>query len=316
MDTAETADRADTADRAATADRARRPAAPHPLVSVAELGRALRGDRPPRLLDVRWRLDRPDGRPAHREGHLPGAVYVDLGSELARHGQAPTEGRHPLPTTDELQRSARGWGLRQGEPVVVYDDLGGQSAARAWWLLRAAGVADVRLLDGGLAAWSAAGLPVETGEVRPEPGDVVLGSGQLPTIDADEAAAYPSHGTLVDSRAGERYRGELEPVDPRAGHVPGAVSVPTSGNLDASGLFLGPEALRARYEEAGVAPGSPVAVYCGSGVTAAHAAVALTVAGFEPGLFPGSWSAWSSDPARPVATGAEPGRPADPAAGP
>jgi len=285
--------------------------APHPLVSVAELERELRGDRPPRLLDVRWRLDRPDGRPAHRAGHLPGAVYVDLDSELARHGQAPTEGRHPLPTTDELQRSARGWGLREGEPVVVYDDLGGQSAARAWWSLRAAGVADVRLLDGGLTAWTSAGRPLETGDVQPAPGDVVLGSGQLPTIDADDAAVFPSHGVLVDSRAGERYRGEVEPVDPRAGHVPGAVSVPTAGNLDAAGLFLEPAALRARYEEAGVASGTPVAVYCGSGVTAAHAAVALTVAGFDPVLFPGSWSAWSSDPGRPVATGAEPGRPAD-----
>ena len=218
-----------------TADTADRTSAPHPLVSVTELERSLRGDRPPRLLDVRWRLDRPDGRPAHREGHLPGAVYVDLGSELAGHGLAATEGRHPLPTADELQQSARGWGLREGEPVVVYDDLGGQSAARAWWLLRAAGLADVRLLDGGLGAWTAAGLPVETGDVRPEPGDVVLGSGQLPTVDAEGAAAFPAHGTLVDSRAGERYRGEVEPVDPRAGHVPGAVSVPTAGNLDAVG---------------------------------------------------------------------------------
>ena len=297
----------DTADTADTGTAATRTSAPHPLVSVVELERSLRGGRPPHLLDVRWRLDRPDGRPAHRAGHLPGAVYVDLSSELAGHGLAATEGRHPLPGTDELQRSARGWGLREDEPVVVYDDLGGQSAARAWWLLRAAGIVDVRLLDGGLAAWTAAGLPLEAGDVRPEPGDVVLDSGRLPTIDADEAADFPSRGTLVDSRAGERYRGEVEPVDPRAGHVPGAVSVPTSGNLDGSGLFLGAEALRARYEEAGVRPGEPVAVYCGSGVTAAHAAVALTVAGFDPVLFPGSWSAWSSDPGRPVATGAEPG---------
>lgn len=297
----------DTADTADTGTAATRTSAPHPLVSVVELERSLRGGRPPHLLDVRWRLDRPDGRPAHRAGHLPGAVYVDLSSELAGHGLAATEGRHPLPGTDELQRSARGWGLREDEPVVVYDDLGGQSAARAWWLLRAAGLVDVRLLDGGLEAWTAAGLPLEAGDVRPEPGDVVLDSGRLPTIDADEAADFPSRGTLVDSRAGERYRGEVEPVDPRAGHVPGAVSVPTSGNLDGSGLFLGAEALRARYEEAGVRPGEPVAVYCGSGVTAAHAAVALTVAGFDPVLFPGSWSAWSSDPERPVATGAQPG---------
>jgi thiosulfate/3-mercaptopyruvate sulfurtransferase len=278
----------------------------HPLVTVTELASTLERGGVVRLLDVRWRLDRPDGRPAHREGHLPGAVYVDLDTELARRGD-PLEGRHPLPRRSDLQAAARRWGLDDGDAVVVYDDLGGQSAARAWWLLRASGLADVRLLDGGLAAWREAGLPLDEGDVVARPGDVTLGDDPWPVIDADEAADWPRTGVLVDSRAAERYRGEVEPVDPRAGHVPGAVNLPTGGNLDDSGRFVDAARLRARFEEAGVGPSTPVAVYCGSGITAAHNALAATIAGFEPVLFAGSWSAWSNDPARPVATGGRPG---------
>lgn len=254
-----------------------------------------------RILDVRWRLDRPAGRPEYLEGHLPGAVYVDLDTELAAHGR-PEDGRHPLPTVEALQASARRWGLRAGDTVVVYDDLKNLSAARAWWLLRYAGVADVRLLDGSLRAWTAAGLPLETGDVQPEPGDIDLTYGALPTIDIDGAAAFPEGGVLLDARAGERYRGEAEPVDPRAGHIPGARNAPTTGNVGPDGRFLDPAALRARFAEVGVVDGVPVAAYCGSGVTAAHEAVALTLAGFAPALYPGSWSQWSNQP-RPVATG-------------
>ncbi len=264
---------------------------------------ALLGDPDLVLLDVRWRLDRPDGRPDHRAGHLPGAVYVDLDGELAGTPSAAA-GRHPLPAPGALQRAARRWGVRDGSTVVAYDDLGGMSAARAWWLLRDAGLADVRLLDGGLRAWIEAGLPLETGDVAPVPGDATLGAGRLPAIDADGAAGFP--GVLLDARAGERYRGEVEPIDPRAGHVPGAVSAPTAGNLDASGRFLPAEALRRRFLEVGVREGEPVAAYCGSGVTAAHEAFALRLAGFDAAVYPGSWSQWSSDPARPVATGAQP----------
>jgi thiosulfate/3-mercaptopyruvate sulfurtransferase len=279
----------------------------HPLVTAADLGRELRGPRAPRLLDVRWRLDRPDGRPEHRAAHLPGAVHVDLDAELAGRG-APTDGRHPLPATADLQAAARRWGLRAGDAVVVYDDLGGLSAARAWWLLRVSGIADVRLLDGGLGAWCAAGLPVEAGDVTPEPGDVVLepvGAGRdgLGVVDTEAAAGFPAHGALVDSRAAERWRGDVEPVDPRAGHVPGALNVPTAGNLAPDGTFLESDALAARYRAAGVDLDGDVAVYCGSGVTAAHAALALTLVGARPAVWPGSWSAWSSDPARPVAVG-------------
>lgn len=271
------------------------------LISAEQLA-ALRAEQPVHVLDVRWRLDRPDGRPDYLAGHIPGAVYVDLDQELAAHG-APEEGRHPLPRIEDLQSAARRWGLRDGETVVVYDDLKNLSAARAWWLLRHAGAADVRLLDGSLRAWTSAGLSLETGEVVPEPGDATLEYGTLSVVDLDGAAAFPEHGVLLDARAGERYRGEVEPVDPRAGHIPGALNAPTTANVGPDGRFLDRDALRARFAELGVVDGVPVAAYCGSGVTAAHEAVALTLAGFAPALYPGSWSQWSNHPDRPVATG-------------
>jgi thiosulfate/3-mercaptopyruvate sulfurtransferase len=255
------------------------------------------------LLDVRWRLDAPDGRPAYREAHLPGAVYVDLERELAGPPTAGS-GRHPLPSGAALEAAARRWGIRQDSVVVAYDDLGGMSAARAWWLLRDAGIDDARVLDGGLAAWRRAGLPVESGDAIPDPGDVTLTPGRLPVIDADGAAGF--EGALLDARAGERYRGEVEPIDPRAGHIPGAISAPTAGNLDGEGRFLPRDALRRRFASLGVDLDRPVAAYCGSGITASHELLALAVAGVDGALYPGSWSAWSSDPARPAATGPTP----------
>lgn len=252
-------------------------------------------------LDVRWALGDPNGRAHHAAGHLPGAVFVDLDAELAA-PPSPAAGRHPLPSIGDLQAAARRWGVRQDSTVVVYDDAGGLAAARAWWLLRWGGLAEVYLLDGGLAAWRAAGLPVESGPVVPAPGDVVLVGGHLPVIDADGAARLARDGVLLDARAAERYRGETEPIDSRAGHIPGAVSAPTGANLGPDGRFLPPEALRARFAALGVDAAAPVGAYCGSGVTAAHEIAALAIAGF-PGvaLYPGSWSQWSSDPARPVA---------------
>jgi thiosulfate/3-mercaptopyruvate sulfurtransferase len=262
----------------------------------------------PVLLDVRWALgyEAPRSRAEYRAGHLPGAVLVDLDAELAD-PPSPSAGRHPLPSLQRLQSAARRWGIRDGDPVVAYDDSGGLAAARAWWLLRWGGLSDVRLLDGGLAAWRRAGGPLETVDVVPAPGDVTLTPGGMPVLTIDEAAALPGAGVLLDARAGERYRGETEPVDRVAGHVPGAVSAPTTGNLAEDGTFLPAAVLSARFADLGAAPGRPVGAYCGSGVTAAHEVAALAVAGIEAALWPGSWSQWSADPQRPVATGPRPG---------
>ena len=277
------------------------------LITPDELAAALREQsvtgRSVRVLDVRWRLDRPDGRDDYLSGHIPGAVYVDLDHELAKAG-APTEGRHPLPPAEQLQADARGWGLDDGDQVVVYDDLSNLSAARAWWLLRFAGVDDVRMLDGGLRAWREAGHPLDVGDVEHRRGSVTLDYGHLPTLSMEEAGAFPTRGVLLDARAEERYRGDVEPVDPRAGHITGALNSPTAENVDADGRFLDRAVLRERFAGLGVDDGVAVATYCGSGVTAAHNAAALMLAGFEPALYPGSWSQWSNHADRPVATGA------------
>jgi len=277
---------------------------PRILVDARDLANEQAGVRPPVLLDVRWKLGDADGARHHEAGHLPGAVYVDLDSELA--GPIGTRtGRHPLPEIDGLQAAARRWGVRTGDAVVAYDDNAGQSAARAWWLLRWAGLADVRILDGGLAAWTAAGFDLETGPVVPAAGDVELSPGHLPVLDADAAATMAGQGRLLDARAGERYRGEVEPVDPRAGHIPGATSAPTVDNLDGTGRFRPDEELRARFAALGVGADEPVGVYCGSGVTAAHEIAALASIGVTAPLYPGSWSAWVADPDRPVAVGSD-----------
>jgi thiosulfate/3-mercaptopyruvate sulfurtransferase len=276
------------------------------LIDAKSLGEQLDGPDPPAVLDVRWVLGDPRGRDHYLAGHIPGAVYVDLDTELAAPPE-PAFGRHPLPDPARLQAAARGWGLRAGQRAVVYDDNGGLAAARAWWLLRWAGVPDVRILDGALTAWTAAGLNLAFGEEAVSPGNVSLDCGRLPVLTAGTAAALAHDGLLLDARAGERYRGETEPVDPRAGHIPGSISAATSGNLTADGTFAAPAALRARYAALGASPEVTIGVYCGSGVTAAHTIAALAIAGFAAALFPGSWSAWSADPGRPAATGPHPG---------
>ncbi|MDY0910996.1 sulfurtransferase [Microbacterium sp. CFBP9034] len=277
------------------------------LVTPAQLA-ALR-DSAPRVavLDVRWRLDRPDGHPDYLAGHIPGAVWVDLDRELASH-HAPEDGRHPLPSLETLQAAARRWGLDDGDVVVVYDDWNSLAAARAWWLLRRSGVADVRVLDGGFRAWTDAGHPLETDDVVPEPGAVTLKPILDGVLTTDGAAQWPAAGVLLDSRAPERYRGDVEPLDPRAGHIPGARNLPAAAVLEA-GRFRDAAALRAAFAEVGATPDVPVAAYCGSGITAAHTALAGALAGLEVTVYPGSWSAWSNTPGRPVATGAEPGAP-------
>ncbi|MGZ4551472.1 MAG: sulfurtransferase [Blastococcus sp.] len=277
------------------------------LISAAELADLLGHGGRVALLDVRWALGDDRGREHYLDGHLPGAVYVDLDTELAEPPSA-AGGRHPLPSLQRLQDVARRWGIAAGDPVVVYDASGGLAAARAWWLLRWGGLADVRLLDGGLDAWRATGGLCETGDVVPAPGDVTLTGDGMPVLSLDEAAALPtSGGVLLDARAGERYRGEVEPVDPRAGHVPGAVSAPTTENLGPHGRFRSAAELAGRFGELGARSGATVGVYCGSGVTAAHEVAALAVAGIDAALWPGSWSQWSADPSRPAALGADPG---------
>ncbi|MBR7837253.1 sulfurtransferase [Actinospica durhamensis] len=278
------------------------------LISVADLHAQLESEHRPVVLDVRWVLGDPHGYEHFLARRVPGSVYVSLNDDLAAPA-TPADGRHPLPDPADLQAAARRWGLNNGDSVVVLDDNGGLAAARAWWLLRWAGLSDVRLLDGGLRAWTDAGHALEgldTEPAQPAPGDVELSAGHLPVLSIDETAEFPAHGVLLDARAGERYRGETEPVDPRAGHIPGAVSAPTTENLTNTGAFKSPAELRARFAELGVNPekSDEVAVYCGSGVTAAHQIAALAVAGIDAVLYPGSWSQWSNDPTRPVATGA------------
>ncbi|MEZ0493128.1 sulfurtransferase [Kineococcus sp. TBRC 1896] len=277
-----------------------------PLIDVHALRQELAGDDPPVLLDVRWALGGPDGAAEYAAGHLPGAVYVDLDTQLSRPRRAG-EGRHPLPGPAALQEVLRDAGVRSGSRVVVYDAATSTSAARGWWVLRWAGLADVRVLDGGLAAWTAAGFAVSTQVPLPDPGDVQVEPGALPVLTAGEVGDLARTGTVLDARAPERYRGEVEPVDPVAGHVPGAVNAPTTANVTAAGAFLPAADLRSRFAALGLGPDAVAGVYCGSGVTAAHTLLALEVAGLSGTLYPGSWSEWVTDPSRPVATGAGPG---------
>jgi thiosulfate/3-mercaptopyruvate sulfurtransferase len=275
-----------------------------PLIGAHDLARRL--DRQPgtvTLLDVRWRLGGPPGRTEFARGHIPGASYVDLETELA--DPPGKDGRHPLPEPARFAAAMRRCGVRDGRSVIVYDAVSGTSAARCWWLLRYHGHADVRVLDGGLDAWVAAGGRLDGSESSAEPGDFTARPGGMPVLDADEAARVARAGRLVDVRAPERYRGEAEPVDPVAGHVPGAVNVPTAHTLDASGSLMGRSGLREVYDAVGVADREEVGVYCGSGVTAAHGVLALEVLGIKAALYAPSWSGWITDRTRPVARGCD-----------
>ena len=276
------------------------------LIDTRELDAVLRNVSAPRLvlLDVRWRLGGPSPAELYASGHLPGAVSVDLDRDLAAPVGDGRRGRHPLPEPGALQEALRRWGIDEESSVVAYDDADGSSAARAWWLLRWAGLRDVRVLDGGIAAWTAAGLPLTTNMPAPEPTNVVVRPGAMPVLDATGVAELVARGgVLLDARVEPRYRGEVEPIDPVAGHVPGARTAPASGNVDASGRFLSPERLRERFAGLGVEPGQAVAAYCGSGVTAAQEVLALHLAGLPAALYAGSWSEWVADPSRPIETG-------------
>lgn len=272
------------------------------LITAAELMRRLSAGERPAILDVRWRLDATDGREAFAAGHIPGAVYVSLEEELSDHAVSG-RGRHPLPSGADLERAIRRWGIDTGRPVIVYDDWNRAGSARAWWVLTAAGLPDVRILDGGLSQWLAAGGDLQCGDSVPTPGNLSLThtdlyNGARATLTADDIAAGKV-GTVLDARAPERFRGDTEPVDPVAGHIPGAVNVPSTSLLADGGAFLDDAALRSRF--AGLS--GEIGVYCGSGVTAAVVLAGLAVAGIDGALFPGSWSQWCAEAGRATATG-------------
>ena len=252
----------------------------------------------PTILDVRWQLGAGAERQAYLEGHIPGAAFVDLDRQLS--DPPSNKGRHPLPWADRFAADMRALGVSAGRLVVVYDAGESIAAARAWWLLRYFGHPRVAVLDGGLAAWIGAAQPLESGVAAQQPGDFVARPGSMPIVTAEQAATIANDGVLLDARAEERFRGLVEPVDPVAGHIPGARNRPTTQNVDSAGRFLDRGRLRASFEELGIRDGLPVAVYCGSGITAAHELLAMTLAGFHAGLYPGSWSEWITDPTRPV----------------
>ncbi len=271
------------------------------LFDCHEVAARLATGDPPLLLDVRWTLGGPSGEADYRTGHLPGAHFVDLDQELSA---PPGPGRHPLPDAASFGEAMRRHGVDRSRPVVVYDAATATSAARCWWLLRYFGHPNVALLDGGYAAWVAAGLPVEEGEDHdPSPGTFDPIPGEMPLLDAAGAAAIARSGVLVDARARERYLGEVEPVDPVAGHIPGARNLPSQRTEHPDGSFLSADALRERYAAMGVAEGTPVAVYCGSGVVATQGVFAMGLAGIDAALYAGSWSEWIVDPGRRVELG-------------
>ncbi len=282
------------------------------IVSVAWL-QAHRADPELVIADVRYYLQ-PDrhGRDAYDTGHIPGALFVDLDSELS---SPPTEvgGRHPLPTAEQFAALLCRLGVTRDSVLVAYDDFGGAIAARLWWLLRYFGPEGCgRVLDGGINAWQEAGLPLDKAVPQPEQAarlELVARPEMVVDASGAERIAKADDGLLLDARSAERFRGEVEPIDPRAGHIPGAVSAPWAGNVDgASRVFLPPAQLRERFGELGALDASiQLAAYCGSGVTACHDLLALTVAGREDGkLYVGSWSDWSGDEDRPAAVGEQP----------
>ena len=273
----------------------------NPLISAAELASLQENSDNLVIGDVRWSLGRTDGRLRYEAGHIPGAVFVDMERELSSTPGAQT-GRHPLPLPADFQTAARSWGINQDSLVVFYDEAGALAAARAWWLLKHAGFENVRVLDGGLDAYrQLPGMQLSTQKVQAAAGNVELSWGRMPVTEFEDLAGLQA--TLIDSRATARYLGIEEPIDPVAGHIPGARNRPTTDNLDSQAHFYAPEVLKAEFEKLGV--GSGAVAYCGSGITAAHQVLAAASAGLELGLYPGSWSEYVSHPEAPVATSDE-----------
>lgn len=276
------------------------------LVTTGWLARHL-GEPDLRIVDVRWYLDPARrGRDAYAAGHIPGAVFLDVDADLSAPGggRGRLVGRHPWPPEEQVSRVMSAAGIGPGTRVVAYDDQAGAVAARLWYLLRAHGHDDVAVLDGGIRKWSAEGRPLTTDapavtparfEARLRPGFVLTKGDML---------GRGAGRLVLDARAPERYRGESEPVDPRAGHIPGARNTPFAGNLTGGPhpVMLAPQELRKRYAALGAEGSAPI-VYCGSGVTACHDLLALKLAGLQGSLYAGSWSEWSSDPSLPIETG-------------
>jgi thiosulfate/3-mercaptopyruvate sulfurtransferase len=256
----------------------------------------------PSVLDVRWELGQPAQRDAYEAAHIPGAAFVDLDAELS--GTPGAGGRHPLPDAGAFEAAMRAAGVSNDRPVVCY----GSAAPRAWWLLRYFGHERVAVLDGGLQAWVSAGGPLESRSPRAQPGDFAARAGGMPLLDAEGAQRVASNGVLLDARAPERFRGETEPVDPVAGHIPGARNRPVTDNLRSDGRYRPRDVLRREFERLGVRDGVEVGAHCGSGVSAAQEVLALELAGFEAALYAGSWSEWITDPERPVERSPRAGR--------
>ncbi len=290
-----------------------------PLIEARDLDRWIAtSESPPMVIDVRWRLGRgvDANRSEYLTGHIPGAGFVDLETALAGHPRGDgVGGRHPLPDGASATEAFRSVGITADRPVVFYDGASSLAAARAWWVLQFFGKHDVYVLNGGYAAWLSAGLPSADGSASVDPGNIDLVPGGRLSLGADDVAAYVPDASastssllsrvLIDARAPERYRGDVEPMDPIAGHIPGALSIATLGTLRDNGSF-DPAAMHRRLDELGIDETTEVALYCGSGVQAAHLALAIEVA--QPGrpapaVYVGSWSDWVNDPSRPVATG-------------
>jgi thiosulfate/3-mercaptopyruvate sulfurtransferase len=280
-----------------------------PLLVSAEWLHARLGDPALRLVDVRWYLTEPArGRSEYQQAHIPGAAFMDMETDLAApRGQGP--GRHPLPSPEVFRAAAERAGIGDESHVVAYDSSGGAAAARLWWLLRYFGHVRVSLLDGGWPAWQAAGYTSESDAPAIAAGSFTAVPHPAMVVDAEavDRLRRDPRTLLLDARATERYEGSVEPIDAQAGHIPGARSAPFAGNLRADGTLKSADELRDRYLTLGADAAESVVCYCGSGVTAAHDIFALHLAGRTDALlYEGSWSDWSSDPTRPVATGQEP----------
>ncbi len=289
------------------------PTLPGPLVTAAWL-RQHATHRPLRIVDLRWSLTPPSGRERYEAGHLPGAIFLDLDADISAPRDAGP-GRHPIPSGEQLARVLSAKGIGDGHVVVAYDDTGGSIAARLWWLFRHFGHdGSAAVLDGGVQAWVASGGSL-TGDLPTfEPALWTANPARTDdVVDADfvDRARLDAEAVVLDVRAAERYRGEVEPIDPRAGHIPAARSAPWAGNLADDGVLLPVDQLQKRYARLGAQVGQRVAAYCGSGVTATQSILAMQLAGIPALLYEGSWSDWSSDRARPAATGPDPmGEPA------